>query len=88
MRRLTLLWSSAGLVCLGGVVLLLLGGSERSSCFNPGGPELTAGRTSTCARYGPTLVAGRITVSLGIALLLVGFGILWARHFAPAGPRT
>jgi len=88
MRRLTLLWTIAGLVCLGGVMLLLLGGSERSSCFNPGGPMLTAGRTDICSRYGPTLVAGRVTVGLGIALLLVGFGVLWARRSAATGPRT
>jgi hypothetical protein len=77
MRRLALLWSLAGLVCLAGVTLVVLGESERASCFNPGG---TAGHTSTCSRYGPTLVAGRFTVILGITLLVVGIGIFWARR--------
>jgi preprotein translocase subunit SecG len=79
MRRLALLWSVTGLVCLGGVTLVLLGDSERASCFNPGG---TASQTSTCSRYGPTLVAGRIFVLLGIALLLVAFVIFWTRRSA------
>jgi hypothetical protein len=74
MRKLTLLWSVAGLVCLGGVTIVLLGDRERSSCFNPGG---NADHLSACSRYGPTIISGRIFVGLGIALLLVGFGVFW-----------
>jgi len=41
---------------------------------------LTAGRAGPCSRYGPTLITGRLTVGLGIALLLVGFGVFWTRR--------
>ena len=77
MKKLTLLLSVAGLACLGGATLLLLGGSERSSCFNPGG---TGHHTTTCSKYGPTLAAGRLSVGLGIALLLVGLSVIWTRR--------
>lgn len=79
MRRLSLLWSLAWFVCLGGVTLVLLGDRERSSCFNPGG---NADHLSACSRYGPTIISGRVFVGLGIALLLVGFGIIWRRPSA------